>query len=151
MKNNGMSTGAALFITLCIMIGIGSIMNATEPKCIKSGCDNKRAEGSSYCYLHKGSIYDHTYKYSGWSSSFKSSSSSYSGSSSTYKSTSSTTKSSTGSASKSTSKSKSYDSYDDGYDAVYMDGDYDYDRYYSYDDYASGVDDAIEDDWEEDW
>lgn len=45
MKNNGMSTGAALFITLCIMIGIGSIMNATEPKCIKSGCDNKRAEG----------------------------------------------------------------------------------------------------------
>lgn len=149
MKNNGMSTGAALFITLCIMIGIGSIMNVTEPKCIKSGCDNKRAEGSSYCYLHKGSIYDHTYKYSGSSSSFKSSSSSYSGSSSTYKSTSSTTKSSTGSASKSTSKSKSYDSYDDGYDAVYMDGDYD--RYYSYDDYASGVDDTIEDDWEEDW
>ena len=31
-----------------------------------------------------------------------------------------------------------------------MDGDYDYDRYDSDDDYAAGVDDAIEDD-DEDW
>jgi len=35
----------------------------------------------------------------------------------------------------------------DGYDDVYMDGDYDDDRY---DDYAAGVDDAIDDD-DEDW
>ena len=37
----------------------------------------------------------------------------------------------------------------DGYDDVYMDGDYDDDRYDS-DDYAAGVDDAIDDD-DEDW
>ena len=39
-------------------------------------------------------------------------------------------------------------------DDIYMDGDYDYDRYDSDDDYASGVDDAMEDAWEEygeDW
>ncbi len=33
---------------------------------------------------------------------------------------------------------------------VYMDGDYDDDRYDSDDDYAAGVDDAIDDD-DEDW
>ena len=44
----------------------------------------------------------------------------------------------------------SSDSYDDGYDDVYMDGDYDDDRYDSDDDYAAGVDDAIDDD-DEDW
>ena len=50
------------------------------------------------------------------------------------------------------SGSKKYylDSYDDGYDDVYMDGDYDDDRYDSDDDYAAGVDDAIDDD-DEDW
>lgn len=35
-------------------------------------------------------------------------------------------------------------------DDVYMDGDYDDDRYDSDDDYAAGVDDAIDDD-DEDW
>ena len=40
------------------------------------------------------------------------------------------------------------DSYDDGYNAIYEDGDYDWDRYWSDDDYAAGVDDAMED---EDW
>ena len=36
-------------------------------------------------------------------------------------------KSSTGTSS--SKKSNTYDSYDDGYDDIYMDGDYDYDRY----------------------
>ena len=40
------------------------------------------------------------------------------------------------------------DSYDDGYNAIYEDDDYDWDRYQSDDDYAAGVDDAMED---EDW
>ena len=47
-----------------------------------------------------------------------------------------------------------YKSYDDGYDDVYMEGDYDDDRYNRDSDYADGVDDAIEDDYEEgdgDW
>lgn len=47
------------------------------------------------------------------------------------------------------SSSSSYDSYDEGYDDIYMNGDYDYDRYDSDDDYAAGVDDAMDEDYEE--
>ena len=40
--------------------------------------------------------------------------------------------------------------YDDGYDDIYIDGDYDYDRYDRDSDYADGVDDAM-DEFDEDW
>ena len=49
-----------------------------------------------------------------------------------------------------TTKKSTYDSYDDGYDDIYMDGDYDYDRYDRDSDYADGVDDAM-DEYGEDW
>lgn len=59
-----------------------------------------------------------------------------------------------GAVRKSPSSKKIYhDTYGDGYNDVYEDGDYDWDRYQQDDDYASGVDDAIEE-WEEygeDW
>jgi hypothetical protein len=58
-----------------------------------------------------------------------------------------TSKQTTNSSAKSSSKS-SYKSYDKGYEDVYEDDDYDLDRYNSDSDYASGVDDAI-DDYEE--
>ena len=45
-------------------------------------------------------------------------------------------------------KSSSTDTYDDGYNAIYEDDDYDWDRYRIDDDYAAGVDDAMED---EEW
>ncbi|MFQ9873870.1 hypothetical protein [Waltera sp.] len=47
-------------------------------------------------------------------------------------------------------KSSPYDSYDKGYDDIYMDGDYDWDRYNSDPDYADGVDDAM-DEFDEEW
>ena len=47
-------------------------------------------------------------------------------------------------------KSSSYKSYDDGYDAIYMDGDYDDERYKTDQDYADGVDDAM-DEFDGDW
>lgn len=47
-------------------------------------------------------------------------------------------------------KKSTYDSYDDGYDDIYMDDDYDYDRYDRDSDYADGVDDAM-DEYGEDW
>ena len=125
MKNDSSGTGFAIVMVLSFFLIIGLIVDAMEPKCIKIGCDNPRADGSCYCYFHKGSTYDHTYKYSGSSSSKKT-----------------------------TTSSGGLDSYDAGYDDIYMDGDYDYDRYDSDDDYASGVDDAMEDAWEEygeDW
>lgn len=50
----------------------------------------------------------------------------------------------------SSKKNNPYNSYDDGYDDIYMDDDYDYDRYYKDSDYADGVDDAM-DDLDEDW
>ena len=113
----------ALLCTLGISLLIGCMIDLGTPKCIKSGCDNDAKEGSSYCYLHDNSNY--RYK----------SSTSYSGSSK-----------SSGSSSK--KNQSSMDSYDDGYNAVYEDDDYDWDRYWSDDDYAAGVDDAMED---EDW
>ena len=46
------------------------------------------------------------------------------------------------------SKIKSNNGYDDGYDDVYDNDDYDWDRYLNDDDYALGVDDAMDElDW----
>ena len=123
-NSNGMSTGMAILCTFGILLFIGWIIDLGTPKCIKSGCDNDAKDGSSYCYLHD----NYTYRYK--------SSTSYSGNS----------KSSGSSSSK--KNHSSMDSYDDGYNAIYEDDDYDWDRYQSDDDYAAGVDDAMED---EDW
>lgn len=52
------------------------------------------------------------------------------------------------SSNRSNYSSGSYSSYDDGYEDVYENDDYDWDRYYSDDDYADGVDDAMDElDW----
>lgn len=156
MKKNSFGQGLAVFLVVIgIFYIIGAISEASEPKCIKSGCDNKQATNSSYCYLHKpysGSSSSHSNSsYSNKSSSSSSSSSNNNKSTarsnaSSYNS--STKKSSTGTSS--SKKSNIYDSYDDGYDDIYMDGDYDYDRYDRDSDYADGVDDAM-DEFEEDW
>lgn len=140
MKKNSFGQGLAiLFVVAGILYVIGSIGAAREPKCIEAGCDNKQASGSSYCYLHK--------PYTGSSSGTSTSSSS------SYNSKSYTTdKSSYSNDTKkgTTTKKSTYDSYDDGYDDIYMDDDYDYDRYDRDSDYADGVDDAMDDD-DEDW
>lgn len=146
MKKNSFGQGVMVFlIVIGIFYIIGAIGEASEPKCIKSGCDNKQATNSSYCYLHK--------PYSGSSSSH--SGSSYSNKSSSSSSSSShnnksTAGSNASSYNSSTKKSNTYDSYDDGYDDIYMDGDYDYDRYDRDSGYADGVDDAM-DEFDEDW
>ena len=125
MRKNSFGQGLAIFLVIIgVLFVIGSIGEASEPKCIKAGCDNKQASGSSYCYLHK--------PYTGSSTSH--SSSSYS----------------SGTKKRTTTKKSTYDSYDDGYDDIYMDGDYDYDRYDRDSDYADGVDDAM-DEYGEDW
>lgn len=127
MKKNSFGQGLAVFLVVIgIFYIIGAIGEASEPKCIKSGCDNKQATNSSYCYLHKpytGSSFSH----SNSSYSNKSTSSSYSSSynnkstagSNTSSYNSSTKKRSTGTSS--SKKSNTYDSYDDGYDDIYMD------------------------------
>lgn len=69
---------------------------------------------------------------------------------STSGSTSSSGSSSNSSQSSSSNRYYPEDSYDTGYDDVYMDEDYDIDRYNNDSDYANGVDDALEDEGE-DW
>lgn len=150
MRKNSFGQGLAIFFAIIgVLFVIGSIDEASEPKCIKAGCDNKQASGSSYCYLHK--------PYTGSNTSHSSSSYSNKLSGSTSKSSysnksNSINKSSYSSGTKksTTTKKSTYDSYDDGYDDIYMDGDYDYDRYDRDSDYADGVDEAM-DEYEEDW
>ncbi len=143
-RNNNMSTGEAvlltvgLFLVICFFVSIFG----DEPECAKAGCDNPVSKDGDYCCLHD-SYAKRYHKSHGTSSSYSDttiSSSNSNSSSGSYK---------TGSSGSKYNSSHSYDSYDDGYDDVYMDGDYDQDRYDRDDDYASGVDDAIEDDWEE--
>jgi len=144
-KNDNSGLFAALLVVAFILV-VGLVKDAATPKCISSGCDNDQAKGSSYCYLHE------KISNSRWSSN---KSSGYSSGSSSYKSSSSSTKSSgSGGSSGYTSRSKKsssssyYDSYDEGYEDVYENDDYDWDRYYSDDDYAAGVDDAMDElDW----
>ena len=159
MKRDSFGLGLAVaFVMVFVMLVIGSIGVASEPKCIKAGCDNKQASGSSYCYLHKpytgsrtsNSSSSHSNKSSS-SNSKSSASSSGAGSGYSNKSNSTNNSSSSSGTKKNTKTKKStYDSYDDGYDDIYMDGDYDYDRYDRDSDYADGVDDAM-DEYGEDW
>lgn len=106
-----------------------------EWKCIKDGCNNNHAPGSKYCFTHMPDESIAVY-YSKGSSNSKSSSSIKSSSHSSKK------------------KSSYQDAYDDGYNSIYEDEDYEWDRYQKDDDYARGVDDAMEDcydDFGDDW
>ncbi len=140
-KNSFGETVILVLMVIGIFLLVGMICDeSAKNKCILKGCDNKRAPGSSYCYLHKSYGKTSSGSYTK-SSGTKSSGSSYSGSK---------TKTSGSTYSGSSKKSSYYDSYDDGYDDVYMDGDYDYDRYDRDPDYADGVDDAL-DEFDGDW
>lgn len=152
-KNSFDENVIAFLVVIGIFAFIGMIGEASEPKCIKYGCDNKQASGSSYCHLHE--FASSISSYSGGSSYSSKTSGSYknnTGNTSSYTNNSGTKSSSYSNSTKknTTTKKNTYDSYDDGYDDIYMDGDYDYDRYDSDSDYADGVDDAM-DEFGEDW
>lgn len=164
MKQDSIRVGIITLAVAVFLFGlVAMVKEADTPKCMETGCDNEPASGSDYCYLHKpypSTIWGST-RDSGHSSTLSSTGSS--ASSSTPSGTGSSTSSSTSSNSTSskstvtnrnttsgskTSKKSSTSSYDEGYDDIYENEDYDMDRYYEDDDYASGVDDAMED---EDW
>lgn len=153
-KNSFGETVILVLMVIGIFLLVGMICDeSAKNKCILKGCDNKRAPGSSYCYLHKSYSKTSSGSYTKKSYETKSSGSSYSGSKTKTSSSSysgSKTKTSDSTYSGSSKKSSYYDSYDDGYDDVYMDGDYDYDRYDRDPDYADGVDDAL-DEFDGDW
>lgn len=154
-NNNQKSVGYAILGVIIVFAIIGSFVSLTEkedPKCAFAGCDNTVSTEDGYCYQHNtpgkrrkatygtSSSHSHSTTSSGSTSNSSGSSSNSSSSSSSYKPSSSSSK---------YNSSHSYDSYDDGYDDVYFDSDYDQDRYDRDDDYATGVDDAIEDDIED--
>lgn len=144
MSKNSFGQRIAIFLVIIgILYVIGTIGEASEPKCIKAGCNNKRASGSNYCYLHESS----GSRYSSYGSSTYQSKSYDSSSAGDQEST---NRSYSNDTKKNGSGKSTYDSYDDGYDDIYMDGEYDYDRYDSDRDYADGVDDAM-DETGEDW
>lgn len=153
-KNSFGETVILVLMVIGIFLLVGMICDeSAKNKCILKGCDNKRAPGSSYCYLHKSYGKTSSGSYTKKSYETKSSGSSYSGSKTKTSGSSysgSKTKTSDSTYSGSSKKSSYYDSYDDGYDDVYMDGDYDYDRYDRDPDYADGVDDAL-DEFDGDW
>ena len=49
----GLAKGLLVLGILLIIGMIGSAGESSTNTCIKSGCNNKRASGSSYCYIHK--------------------------------------------------------------------------------------------------
>ena len=121
-NNNQKSAGYAILGVIIVFAIIGFFVSLTEkedPKCAFAGCDNTVSTEGGYCYQHNTPGKRRKATYGTSSSNSK------------YNS------------------SHSHDSYDSGYDDVYMDGDYDQDRYDRDDDYATGVDDAIEDDIED--
>lgn len=62
MRKNSFGQGLTIFFVIIgVLFVMGSIGEASEPKCIKAGCDNKQASGSSYCYLHKSYMGSSTY------------------------------------------------------------------------------------------
>ena len=155
VNNNQKSAGYAMLGVIIVFAIIGCLVSLTEkedPKCAFAGCDNTVSTEGGYCYQHNtpgkrrkatygtSSSHSHSTTSSGSTSNSSGSSSNSGSSSSSYKPSSSNSK---------YNSSHSHDSYDSGYDDVYMDGDYDQDRYDRDDDYATGVDDAIEEDTED--
>lgn len=155
VNNNQKSAGYAMLGVIIVFVIIGFLVSLTEkedPKCAFAGCDNTVSTEGGYCYQHNtpgkrrkatygtSSSHSHSTTSSGSTSNSSGSSSNSGSSSSSYKPSSSNSK---------YNSSHSHDSYDSGYDDVYMDGDYDQDRYDRDDDYATGVDDAIEEDIED--
>lgn len=136
MGNRNMSTIEATFYTVLVFIGICFVLSlfgvGQDPKCAHAGCDREVSGSGSYCYIHKS-----PYRFS--------TSKSYNTNKNNVGSSTKTSSSKSSSTSSGTKKYNNQDSYDDGYDDIYMDDDYDWDRYYKDDDYARGVDDAIED------
>lgn len=154
-NNNQKSAGYAILGVIIVFAIIGFFVSLTEkedPKCAFAGCDNTVSTEGGYCYQHNtpgkrrkatygtSSSHSHSTTSSGSTSNSSGSSPNSGSSSSSYKPSSSNSK---------YNSSHSHDSYDSGYDDVYMDGDYDQNRYDRDDDYATGVDDAIDDDIED--
>ncbi len=119
-----------IFMTICAAMRIGShaIGEMRSNECIEEDCDIDKEEETPIPDSSLPRTNLHIYDEADEEPSEKSNSSS---------------------GSVSNKSSDTDDSYGEGYDDVYMNEDYDLDRYYEDDEYASGVDDAIDEEIEE--
>ena len=154
MNNRRTSTAEASLYTFGIIFVVLVVLSlfgvGDGPKCAHYNCDNDVTHEGDYCYMHNS----YSYKPSGNKNTSTGSSYNNSGSNSSTGKNYNSSGSNSNSHYTSSSSNKKYNSnnsYDDGYDDVYMDDDYDWDRYREDDDYASGVDDALEDMDDGDW
>ena len=153
-NKDNIAFGKIVLVIIGLFVLIGGLCSAMEPEhmCAYYNCDITVAEEGDYCYLHNHSRSSGGYKKKTGSSTSSKYNSTSSGS--TTNSSSNKTSSSTGNKTSNSSSKKKYNSgnsYDAGYDDVYMADDYDWDRYLEDDDYANGVDDALEDMDDGDW
>ena len=132
-------------------IAIQSAELRKESICKNEYCYEKRVEGSVFCEKHKKEMEKKKIP-DGKDYVNHSNSNRYQNADTNVNKNDSTTVNKNNSTNTYTKPSKYnyYDSYDDGYDDIYMDDDYDYDRYDRDSDYADGVDDAM-DEYGEDW
>jgi len=108
--------------------------------CACSDCYRKREKGSSYCYVHICDSKDCSKKATSEDGKYCASH--------TPKKVEKKTTYKRKASSKTETKKSAWESYDEGYEDVYDNDDYDWDRYYSDEEYANGVDDAMDDlDW----
>ena len=165
MKKRNISTLEAslytfgIFFVIIVIVCILVIGNG--PRCAHYNCENEVTREGDYCYKHrayrtKSSDSNKTLSSGNSNNSIGNSStseSSYSNQTSEdgYSNSKSYSTSSSSSNKKTNSNKTYHDGYDDGYDDVYMDEDYDWDRYWEDEDYARGVDDALEDMEDGDW
>lgn len=149
MENDTKYVGLSLLIIGALVFLIAMVI-PSEPKCIMSDCKEEAEAGSDYCCLHELSYraygnpdYHEVYENSKRNRKTYSTDSDYTDSSNT---SNKTTTRKRYSSSKSTYNT--YNSYDEGYEDIYDNDDYDSDRYEIDDDYANGVDDAMDElDW----
>lgn len=172
-KDNYDALAMAIAVAVGCLILLFVMVGTTTPRCIESNCNKKQVDGSGYCEEHQPKDEEELDDYEDVStptsdadeeeesedvsdnpsSSTESASSEISHAGGTLPSGSSGTSYSgtpsyKGNSNGTGKKPSPYQSYDDGYDAIYDDGDYDSDRYRNDPDYASGVDDAMDElDW----
>lgn len=150
----------AVGLLVCFFLASSALrIEAASGKCYMYGCNRTAISKRGYCSVHscticngpreKDSLYCYPHLVEKRQSSNKKSTKKYNNKGQSNKPTNVNKGSSAKKGKKTSGKKKNYsNSYDEGYEDIWLNDDYDWDRYYCDYDYALGVDDAMDD---EDW